>query len=491
MLPYSFQDFGDYVDAKLEEFRPVFPRSATYCNFKTLVYTGMSCPNHHGVTDSARMLCSGLDKKDGDRFYEKNIKMLRRTDGYSQEDLSEKLCEIIRDSGYVYKRKVNGVERTYIITDGHVAVRSGHYMPAVKKTVQNSESPSKPQHTTAHMWGVAGVLVGDKEMGINSLPVTGEIQQGEKEIRKWRGDEEAANLSHIERMVGTTSELTEIFGHSFMLADTYFFTTKAYRKLKEHNAAHPDRTIIMISRAKKNARAWTPPPEKEKGSRGRPRVRGERVYLADLFETEKKSFKKETMYLYGKEEEVSYLEKVLLWGEDYVPVKFILASTSIGEIIFVCTDIEIDARTIIEGYAFRWKCEVSFKIASQDTNAFDSHFWTKHMPRFNRYAKKTDPDPMTLVEDEEDREKIWRAFRAYERYAVIAFISQALLQLLAFDLAKQGYISPTWLRTTKKGAVSIETLIQDIFRVFLFSLDAVREKLKPDKNKKDSSAIII
>lgn len=259
--------------------------------------------------------------------------------------------------------------------------------------------------------------------------------------------------------------------------------------IKEHNGKNPDRTISMVSKVKKNTRAWDFPPEREEGTLGRPRVRGERVHLDTLFENEKESFKKVTVNLYGEKEEVSYLEKILLWGDDYTPVKFVLCSSSRGNVIFISTDLEIDAKTIIEAYALRWKCECSFKIGSQNTNAFSSHFWTKSMPRLNRYAKKTDPDPLTLVE-EKDRDKILRAFYAYERYAMVAFIGQALLHLYALELASEGYISTMWLRTRKNKVVSIGNLIHDIYILFLFNSDAVRARLKPYKKKKDSSAIV-
>ena len=488
MTHLSFQTIENYVDSKLNDFRHLFPRSATFRNFTTAVLTVMGSTMRHGVTDSARLVCSGADKKDGDRFYENIIHLFRRCDGYCHRELSRKLAETVRDSGHMYKNNATGVERSYIVIDGHNAVRSGRHMPGVKKTVQHSESPSKPQHTFAHMWGVAGVLVGSKETGIASIPVSGEIQQGEKEIRKWRNEGDYTNRSHVEKMMLKSCELTEVLGYSYILADTYFYTSKGVKILQEHNAAHPDRPVILISRAKKNARAWTPPPVKEDGKRGRPRIRGERVNLAALFKN-KKDFKKAVVNLYGKEEEVLYLEKILLWGDDYTRIKFVLCSSSRGDIIFTSTDTEVDAKTIIEAYALRWKCECSFKVGSQNTKAFDSHFWTKHMPKLNRYARKTDPDPLTKVK-EEDKDKIWRTFRAYERYATVSFIGQALLQLYSLELAAQAYDSPTWLRTKKEGAVSIENLIQDINRVFLLSFAALREKLKPDKNKKDSSVIV-
>lgn len=489
MTQLSVHSITEFFRPKLDEFRQFFPRAATHRNFSTSVLAVTSSTMHHGVTDSARMVCDGTNQRNGDRIYENILKSFKRVDNYNHQEIMIKLSEMIKDSGYLYKTKVNETERSYIVIDGHNSIRSGRYMPGVKKTVQDSESPSKPQHTFAHMWGVAGVLVGNEELGISSLPVSGEIQQGEKEIRKWRGEGEYAMRSHVEKMMLKAVKLTEVYGASFVLGDAYFFTKNAVNEILKHNAAHPDRLLTLISRAKKNAKAWEFPPDRQEGTLGRPRVRGDRVHLGALFENEKKSFKKLTVNLYGEKEEVSFLEKILLWGDDYTPVKFVLCSSSRGNIIFISTDTGVDAKTIIEAYALRWKCEVSFKIGSQSTGAFDSHFWTKRMPRLNRYAKKTDPDPLTLVK-EEDRELIWKTFRAYERYAAVGFIGQALLQLYAFELASQDYVSSMWLRTRRKKVLSIENLINDIHNAFLLGFAELGEELKPHKKKKDSSAIV-
>lgn len=486
MSTLVFPQFCDYFTSRLERFRHVFSRAATYNNFTTAAFTVVSSTERYGVTDSARMLCDGTNQEDGNRCYENTLRFFRVSDGYSHKDMSKELASVINDSGQVYKNE----KRCFIVIDGHNAIHSGHYMPGVKKTVQHSESPSKPQHTFAHMWGVAGVLVGSKDTSISCLPIVGEIQQGESEIRKWRGEHDVAEMSHVEKMTKITEDLTETFGHSFLLADSYFFNSNVLRRIKKHNEIHnSDRSIVMISKAKKNCKAWTLPPERVEGTLGRPRIRGEEVKLWNLFESEKSSFKKEKMTLYGKEEEVSYLEKVLLWGDEYTKVKFVLTISSRGMAIFVCTDITVSAKTIIESYALRWKCECSFKIASQDTYAYDSHFWTKSMPRLNRYSKKDDPDPLTLV-DEDKRGKIYKAFRGYERYAVVAFIAQDLLHLYTLKLASEGYISPTWLRTKTEKVISVRNLINDIHILFLCNFEAIRARLKPDKKKKDSSAIV-
>ena len=97
----STQSVEKYVAPMLTQFRSFFPRAATHRNFSTAVLTVMSSTIHHGVTDSARMVCDGTDQKDGDRFYENIVKLFKRCDSFCHLKLLCKLAELLRDSGYL------------------------------------------------------------------------------------------------------------------------------------------------------------------------------------------------------------------------------------------------------------------------------------------------------------------------------------------------------------------------------------------------------
>lgn len=73
-----------------------------------------------------------------------------------------------------------------------------------------------------------------------------------------------------------------------------------------------DKTIVLISKTKKNSTVWTLSEEKK-----------------------------------DKEETVKYREEILLWGKNYTPIKFVLTISSKGTAIFVCTDTNISALKII------------------------------------------------------------------------------------------------------------------------------------------------
>ena len=82
-----------------------------------------------------------------------------------------------------------------MIIDGHNAIRSGRFMTSVQKMLQNSESPTKPQVTFAHLWGVCSVLVGSEESKLYPIPVSAEIQSGDETLRRWETESKISRKS--------------------------------------------------------------------------------------------------------------------------------------------------------------------------------------------------------------------------------------------------------------------------------------------------------
>ena len=62
--------------------------------------------------------------------------------------------------------------------------------------------------------------------------------------------------------------------------------------------------------------AYREAPEARPCQRGRRPRKGEKIRLADLFETERASFRTKRIRLYGKKQSVSYYSVNLLWGRD-------------------------------------------------------------------------------------------------------------------------------------------------------------------------------
>ena len=481
----SIHAFEDLFSHFRSHFRPLFSRSASFENFSLALLTSMTSIERKGVTDTARMLPACFDSYSRECCYEAMIKFFKRSESFDHRQLWTTLAEIIRDSGYLYKDILR--DRTLLVIDGHNVIKSGRRMPCVSKITQSSETPSKPKNTFGHLVGSLGVIAGSEKTKQSCFLIAGEIQSGEDEIRMWDDSDKMAYKSHVEKMIKMARNATDTFGSVFLLADTYFFSDPALGSIREHNIVNSNQSIVMVSKAKKNCVAWTIPPEQDTKQRGRPRIRGEKVHLKELFEDEK-AFTEVKMNLYGKEETVKYREEILLWGKNYTPTKFVLTVSSKGTAIFICTDTNISAIEIISLYTKRWKIESSFKVSSQDTNAFGYHFWSKKLNKLDRFAPSSAPDPLASV-SEKDRKSIANTFRAYERFISISFIAQSLLQLIALILEARGYVSPMWLRTRRGTVVSVGNLIHDLHYLILFGFGELSRFPKLDKNKKDDSEL--
>ncbi len=475
------------ISQYLDKFRPKFSRFSSFNLFRAILLTFMSAIERKGVTDTARMFPPVFDSYDRNCIYERMIKFFKRSDAFDHNELWTVLSEIIRDSGYLYKDIEE--KRCFIVVDGHNVIKSGRCMPCVSRITQSSETPSKPKHTFGHLVGSLGVLAGSEDTKLSCFLIGGEIQNGEDEIRMWNDEDEMASKSHVEKMLNMACKATDTFMNSYLLADSYFFSSTALDAIKAHNLANSDKTIVLISKAKKNCTAWEFPRPNEESKRGRPRIRGEKVHLRDLF-NDPDEFTEVKMDLYGKEEAVKYREVTLLWGKSYTPVKFVLTISSKGTAIFVCTDINLSAVKIISGYSRRWKIEASFKVASQDTKAFNYHFWSKNMPKLNRFAPSDAPDPLASI-PEKDRKAIANTLRAYERFIAISFIAQSLLQLIALMLEERGYESSMWLRTRRGSVISVGNLIHDLHYLILCGSGMLSGLSKHDKNEKDDSSLTI
>ena len=101
---------------------------------------------------------------------------------------------------------------------------------------------------------------------------------------------------------------------------------------------------------------------------------------------------------------MSYLCMDLLWGDGlYQPLRFVLVKFKNIDTILVCTDLTFTPEQIIRLYGHRFKIEVSFRALKQTIAGFFYHFWTKYMPRLNRFSKKNDPNPIENISDKKSK----------------------------------------------------------------------------------------
>ena len=406
-----------FIEESLVSFRKYFSRTAAFSWFCILVIGIIIRSDHLGVTSVIRDLNLAYS------CYE-NLIHFFRSSAFSLDDLVDHWYAYVNSlfCAYLYRN-----ERLVFIIDGVKQSKEGHYMPGVKKLANDSDTQSKPQTMHGHMAGMLSLLIGNAEK-MAALPLKMTIQDGVRAMSRWAGSG-VSGESHIVQMFQMTSDAVVKFAKpAIVLADRLFLTAAAIEVIIQHNLKNKHK-LHLVTKCKKNVVAYMKP-EKKKG-RGRPRKKGKAIHLNRLFD-HVKWFRQKTMTLYGKQTVVRYCCVNLLWGVGrYYELRFVLVAYDNVTSILATTDLTMDPEDVIALYAFRFRIEHLFRSLKQFYGGFAYHFWTKAMPRLNRYKKKGDPDPLTLVTDLKDRARIIAALRATEVYMFICMAAIGINMILS------------------------------------------------------------
>ena len=82
----------------------------------------------------------------------------------------------------------------------------------------------------------------------------------------------------------------------------------------------------------------------------------------------------------------------------------------------------------------RFAIESTFKELKQQIGGFSYHFWTKSLPRLNRYKKKEEPDNLSKVIAPADRERVKQTVVATERFVLFSCIAIGLAAEKHFEI---------------------------------------------------------
>jgi hypothetical protein len=317
-----------------------------------------------------------------------------------------------------------------LVGDGMKQAKEGRRMPGVKKLHQESENVSKGGYIFGHLFGAIGILAGTPQKWF-CLPLFMNLQDGVKTILGWRkADGEKEQPSHVVQMIEQGFATAQAFGNALLLLDRYFLSVPALVWLNEYHDASASR-MHLVTKAKAHVVAYERPAAKKPG-RGRPSKKGKAIKLKDVFATRAADFQTATLTLFGKEETVSFLCLDLLWGQGlYQELRFVLVKRGGQCSILVSTDLTLEATDIIRLYGYRFKIECTFREMKQVMGAFGYRFWSKSMPKLNRYLKKGEAHPLEHVKDENAQHQIHLTLQAIEGFVMCQCIAMGLLQLLA------------------------------------------------------------
>ncbi len=436
-------------------FRKCFSREAAFNWFAVIVVGLMVRTDNLGVTSVIRSLNLSTSYVCLIGFF--------RSKAWSLKGLSQKWCEIVKE--YAPLERHDG--RVILIGDGVKQSKEGRRMPGVKRHHQESENAGKAASMYGHLFGGVGIVAG-REGKRFCIPLALRLHDGVKTIFGW-GNEPERQASHVVEMVRLACDTAKSFGKAILLLDRYFLTVPALQALAE---AETDSAGCMhiVTKAKSNCVAYLPAGERT-GKKGRPRLKGERVQLAGMFSSNRDSFVTADIFLYGKKEKISYYSMDLLWGKGlYRNLRFVLVEMGGIRSILASTDLSLTAIDIIQLYSKRFSIESMFREMKQVICSFGYHFWTKSMPKLNRYRKKTGPDPINNVVSPRERERIVLALKATEGFVFSCVVAIGLMQILSLCFFDTSEVCRLRFLRTYRGTLPSEATVADFLRRNIYAL---------------------
>lgn len=442
----------EFLERALSALRGAFSRKRAFEWFSTFVL-GLICrPDRLGVASVMRAL--GLEPE----AYGSLVELLR-SGAWTAESLRRRWHAWL--AGLPLLTECAG--RLVLCSDGCKVSKEGSRMPGVKRLHQESATSSKGETIFGHMFGAVGVLCGT--LGhCCCVPLKVNLHDGMRAAAGWEGSGVSAE-SHVVQSVRCAFEAARALGRAcYLCMDRYFLAVPALRLMRELNAgAEADglgaNLVHIVTKAKSGCTFWREPPGREPGTRGRPRKRGARVRPS--LECGSFEYAEVSARVGGRRMALGAATLDLLWGQGlYIPVRLVAVRGLGARTQFlVSTDRSLSAAQIIELYSARWQIEVSFRDMKQEVDGFGYRFWSKSMPRLERFAKSSDPDRLESVSDAAARDAILSAADAIDRFVAAACVALGLLQLMALAEPADGDVAYSeFSRTPKAKSVSVRSM---------------------------------
>ena len=173
--------------------------------------------------------------------------------------------------------------------------------------------------------------------------------------------------------------------------------------------------------------------------------------------------------IYGTIEEVSILSVDLLWRPIGRTVRFVLAVSSRGPIVLMCTDLNQEPMVALELYCMRTRIETTFDMLKNLMGTFHYRFWSKMMPRHSR--KPESNKLLKQPSSEAALKKVKLCWDACERFVMMSAIALGLLQILSIKFKESiwGHFD-VYLRTQSRKLPSERTVKYVISRFLVRDL---------------------
>ena len=442
-----------YLDELLTGFRGCFSRKAAFQWFVVIVAGLLVRTDHLGVTSVIRGLTLSVDYVSLLGFF--------RSSAWTLEALTAKWCELVKQ----YAPLVRHGDAVVMVGDGVKQAKEGRRMPGVKRQHQESEDSSKAEYIWGHLFGGVGVLA-ETARKCFCIPLALRLQDGVKAIFGWDENKER-QTSHVTEIIYLAYKVAKYFGKAILLLDRLYLTVPALLALDKVNVG--GHIMHIVTKAKCNCTAFLPP--KKTGRPGRPQKKGAKVKVLAFFENSKDQFTDAEVCLYGKMEKVRYLCIDLVWGRKlYKMLRFVLVEYGNTRTILVSTDLMMQPLAIIKLYGRRFCIETMFREMKQVICSFGYRFWSKYMPKLNRFKKKTDPDPLEQIVSQRAKNRITLAVKAIEGFVFCATVATGLLQMISLRFSGTEELRHLRFLRTQRNSIISEATVADFLRKNFFRL---------------------
>jgi hypothetical protein len=447
-----------YVYHALEHFQSAFSRRRSWLLFGAVVLSFLAAPEMMGVTAMCRFWL----------WHEKGYHSLLhffRSQAYEYGEL------LTRWQGFVLAQEV-AVEvegRCVVLGDHTHVVKDGGRMPGVVSLRETSETQSKPSYFRGQCWGAVGLVIGTLG-GCFCLPLELRLHQGFKHLGEEEVEASDSRPSLAERVVQMALHFA--VGHDrpiFLVLDAYFGLAGVFRLARSvYSIALKQPFVMILTRAKKNYVGYFAAPPKAPGRPGPQPRYGEKVHLMECFDYPL-LFHSVECQVYGKIETVQLMSLPLLWKPLGDWLLFVLAITSRGPIVLMCSDLTLSPATALELYCVRSRIELMFDWLKNLLGAFCFRFWTKKLPRHAR--RPTANRHLKAPVCEKHRHAVKACWQAYEIFVLCAAIAHGLLQLIALRFDSLVWQHHTlYLRTQSRALPSEKTVKQVLAPLILRQL---------------------
>jgi len=442
-----------YIYMALRSFRGIFSRNSTWLDFCMIVLGFIGATEITGITSFCRFW--GL----GEGAYHTFVNLFR-SEAFSLYML---ICQWT--TFVLVQNKTIMVQGRAVLLGDHTYVsQDGRRMPGVVTLHQDSETQSKPSYFRGHCWGAIGLLIGSLASPF-CLPLALRIHQGLIHIGKQDKAEEKDETLGT-RIVQMALDFAIRHNLPCVLTLDAFFPGAAVFNLANSIwfIELKQLLVTLIIRAKRNCVAYFEAERSKEKKRGRPPKYGKKVKLIELFD-QSHLFSKTHCPIYGKIEEISIMAINLLWKPTGSMIRFVLAITSRGPIVLMCSDLSQDPLLALQLYCARTRVEIMFDMLKNLIGAFQYRFWSKLMPRHSRKPKKNKD---LIKPSTQALHNVGLCWEAYERFVMLGAISLGLLQIIAIKFSDSIWSRfDAFLRTRSRQLPSERTVKNVIARLLL------------------------